>query len=641
MTKREADIQEQLGAEVLKRFEARREHRQARLDEVERLGTLGAAPQREQIGRVAHMSLFEGRNLEAIIGDSDLDDVSWLARGIDASRAVARIISTAGNPIGTGFLVAPGLLMTNNHVIDSVDSAAGMLAEFGFERGTDDQMGRTARFRFEASRLFVTSPDTAFDFTLLVVASTAIDRQSTIDAQGWLPLDPRPDKILEGEPIVLVEHPGGREKQVCVFHSELVDRLDQYLHYTTDSEPGSSGSPAFNRHWQVVGLHHASVPSGHRRRGAREIVNEAIRVSVILDALLTRTHVAGDCATALKLVSDPRVVGNGRVASTVTTPPAPQTRRTVEARATRIVTQPASHYRGRRGYDPDFLDSPIPLPSLTRWVAHDAAPLLSDENDYELRYTHFSTVMSKSRGMPLLTAVNIDGRTSRRLSRKDRDPDHPMTAGNEALRTEVDLEAAADQWFYDGRIDIRYQLGPEVYDATDFDFGHQVRREDPVWGEAAVAIRANDDTFHMTNCATQHKDLNQRTWVKLENAVLGCARDRKMRISVFTGPIFAPGDPEILGVKVPLAFWKIAAWTEQDGLHARGFVLFQNALVKQIQDRLEEALPGLDEVTQLDGMPIAEIARTTSIDFGPLLDVDEGKDGPVRHADESLETLLG
>ena len=40
----------------------------------------------------------------------------------------------------------------------------------------------------------------------------------------------------------------------------MIDALEQFLHYRTDTAPGSSGSPVFNDQWEVVALHHSGVP---------------------------------------------------------------------------------------------------------------------------------------------------------------------------------------------------------------------------------------------------------------------------------------------------------------------------------------------------------------------------------------------
>jgi endonuclease G, mitochondrial len=93
-------------------------------------------------------------------------------------------------------------------------------------------------------------------------------------------------------------------------------------------------------------------------------------------------------------------------------------------------------------------------------------------SEYELKYDHFSVVMSKSRRLAFFTAVNIDG--------------NQLTS----------LDRTNDRWYFDPRIDRKYQSGPELYSNNDLDRGHLVRRLDPVWGQ--LANQANEDTFHFT-----------------------------------------------------------------------------------------------------------------------------------------------
>ena len=55
------------------------------------------------------------------------------------------------------------------------------------------------------------------------------------------------------------------------------------MHYSADTEPGSSGSPVFNDQWEVIALHHASVRAPeHTEFGG--VLNEGIRVSAIVRA---------------------------------------------------------------------------------------------------------------------------------------------------------------------------------------------------------------------------------------------------------------------------------------------------------------------------------------------------------------------
>ncbi|MBB2671536.1 UNVERIFIED_ORG: lysozyme family protein/DNA/RNA endonuclease G (NUC1)/V8-like Glu-specific endopeptidase [Rhizobium esperanzae] len=222
----------------------------------------------------------------------------------------------------------------------------------------------------------------------------------------------------------------------------------------------------------------------------------------------------------------------------------------------------------RAGYDPGFLgaDLEVPWPEFGEEIAADLAPPsdATENRGYELRYTHFGVLFSKSRRSPRVTASNIDGNASVRIKR------------------------GTDQWFYDLRIARELQLGQGAYSDAEIDRGHMVRREDPNWGEQAQ--QANDDTFHYTNSALQHSTLNQgkTLWQGLENYILDSSRTSGFRACVFTGPVFRDDDPELSpsNAQVPQEFWKIVAMPkESGGLHATGYVLSQGDLIRELLER--------------------------------------------------------
>lgn len=648
---------EHLAKAVASRYAERAKPRKEKWASIEKEGVFAAAGMAAAVRRTAHMSLAEGRAmvvagpmpaavpgrdrvLEAIVGPDDSDHVNFLPRGSMAARAVCRLV-VEGQPVGTGFLVAPGVVLTNNHVIKSAEDAREFVAEFDYEFDCDGQLRQPiARFNLEPGRMFVTSDsDAGFDFTFVGVSAKSVDRRASIESFGWLPLDSRRDKILEGEPAVIIQHPRGEVKRLCLFASELVDRLESYIHYTTDTDPGSSGSPVLNRSWQVIGLHHASTTTGDRRRGAPVVVNEGVRASTIIAALgAGGTKATGHTAEVLAALTAPEVLADGRPQGPRLWPAmsagvAPgRGRRPGEElsdggggngigrrlEATAIRAHDAAHFAGRpsasQGYKPNFLGTgrlSVALPRLPEALADDEAALT--DGGTELKYTHFSVVCSASRRLPIVTAVNIDGAKSKSLAREDREFE------------------AADVWFYDLRIPKAQQLPPQVYDRTAFDFGHQVRREDPVWGDMNTCRMANDDTFHMTNCAPQHHNLNTKTWLKLENAVLKAAKENRIKVSVFTGPVLSPRDPAVLDVPIPTAFWKIIAYADGTKLRAHGFIQDQTHLVEDVRSSLE-ALPQLQPASEYQ-VAIADIARVTSLDFGPLVDADELAGG--------LESLTG
>lgn len=233
------------------------------------------------------------------------------------------------------------------------------------------------------------------------------------------------------------------------------------------------------------------------------------------------------------------------------------------------------------GYDPDFLTVRVPLPAS----ALDA---------HELTYPHFSVLLDADRRLAAVTAVNIDGALLRDLPR-------------------------SGDWQLDPRVPESAQTGPEVYARNDLDRGHLVRRRDPGWGEnAADAMTA---TFFYPNAAPQAAGFNQskELWLGLEDHVLGYAETTDQRISVFTAPVLGDDDPPYRGIRIPLRFWKIAAWVGPSGLASAGFVLDQRELV-DTRDGLLAAPPlGAFRTFQV---PVSDIAAMTGVDLGILSDAD-------------------
>lgn len=72
----------------------------------------------------------------------------------------------------------------------------------------------------------------------------------------------------------------------------------------------------------------------------------------------------------------------------------------------------------------------------------------------------------------------------------------------------VRLKRERDRWFLDPRLAEDEQTGEAVYSNNALDRGHLVRRLDPAWGSSrTVAKRANNDTFHFTNCTPPARGL--------------------------------------------------------------------------------------------------------------------------------------
>jgi endonuclease/exonuclease/phosphatase family metal-dependent hydrolase/S1-C subfamily serine protease len=208
---------------------------------------------------------------EKIHKGADFLPARFLADGAARALAVCRIVVPDG--FGTGFLVANRTsIMTNNHVLPNLEAARGSVAEFGFEDGMD-----VTRIPLDPQRLFLT--DEALDFTIVGCDATTLAQVAPV------PLLRSPATVTRGERVNIIQHPGGRPKEIAIYENDVTRVLDKVIRYRTDTEPGSSGSPVFNGQWDLVALHHA----GWAEAGGAA-TNEGIRIAAIVAHLLAQTQ---------------------------------------------------------------------------------------------------------------------------------------------------------------------------------------------------------------------------------------------------------------------------------------------------------------------------------------------------------------
>ena len=283
----------------------------------------------------------------------------------------------------------------------------------------------------------------------------------------------------------------------------------------------------------------------------------------------------------------------------------------------------------RAGYDPHFLDKDLaaPWPGLTdKVMAGLARP--SDEiadRPAEVRYTHFGVRFSAVRRQPVITAVNIDGSSL------------------------VSIKRSNDRWFADGRLPRDIQLTSVDYDHREIDRGHMVRRQDPNWDTAAgrgarsdLAERANGDTFHYTNAAPQHSEMNQgkELWLGLEDYILESARTHGFKACVFTGPVNRDDDREIKpGVLVPREFWKLVVMVnaERKSLHATAYLLSQGDLIRDLLEKRDRSEANEGFVLgpyRTFQIAVSDLADATGYDLSAYVDADPLATERAREAPE-------
>lgn len=619
--------------------------------------------------------------LERIIAGNDLVGISYLKQGLVAGRSVGRIhLRDASGRLagyGTGFLVGPRLLMTNNHVIGSDIAGGRSIIEFDYEY---DELGRdrpTSIFDLDPEYCFITNRQ--LDFTLIGVAESSNNSSRSLSEFGWLHLDGTAGKTLEGEYLTIIQHPNGERKQLCVRENKVLRYTDsRTIWYQTDTVAGSSGSPVSNGRWEVVALHHSGVPATDKQgrwltidgkvfqQGTDEsrikwIANEGIRISRIVEHLRANfsdvqpvqdlleakppvsigdTEHAGRRSMAdhdgspislkwgnseLRLNGPITLVtnngnGSGNGHETGTRPYSNGGRTNGDANGhdngfeAVIINQ--KNYDERPGYDPKFLGAGLTVP-LPRLSASNLAVALKDKK----------------------------GRGSKALELKYYNYSVVMNAKRRlAFIAAVNIDGAlrrstgkreGDRWFFDIRKKgiEEVQLGDDFYKGrmveearkTPFDRGHLVRRLDATWGETkAIAKRNGDDTFHFTNCTPQHFIFNQdstRTlWGGIEDYVLARIENQRQRACVLNGPVFRDDDEKYAntGIRVPRQYWKLVAFAQDGELAASAFLLSQASLLTE-----EEALrPMDDDRAESYQVTIAQLSRITGLDFGPLKAAD-------------------
>ncbi len=568
---------------------------------------------------------------------------------IQAVRAVGRI-ELKNNPrfewVGTGWLVDEDIVVTNRHVAS--EFARGSGGQFTFLSGPSGAMSASIDFLREID----SSATNSFDIRNVLYIEPA---------QGpdiaFLRVRQRASRKL-ATPIALAKSPALAEEQVAVIgypardsrvpETDLMDRIfgnvynkkrlapgqltasgQNEIQHDCSTLGGNSGSVVLGlKSGEAVGLHFSgqflkanfAVPASLVANRLSQVKGQGIKpttpslISAPPKKLVTvegsrnqLSQQSGEVTFEVPLTISVRLGPSGSanvsaidVVAAVSGRPEPDEDEDDELFAEGKVED----YSGREGYVTTFLESAdVPLPQI-----NDTTDLLTfDDNghtEHVLRYQHFSVVMNAKRRMCYYSAVNINGKLSRKVTR--------------------------GPWKIDPRIHKQAQIMKECYgNAPKFSRGHMTRREDPNWGNEIEASLGNADSMHVTNTVPQMQPFNAGIWLGLEDYALQNSREDDMSISVFTGPFFSKNDPNMYGVKIPISFWKVIAFIhdETGELCATGYTMSQRSYLQE-----EEFIFGQHETAQKS---ISSIEQQAGLDFGPLSSVD-----PLHRAGESLSAAL-
>ena len=193
---------------------------------------------------------------EQIIGEDTLRHIYILNLALEAEKAVVHLRTPNG--MGTGFAIAPNLLMTNNHVIASLETAEQTEYTFNYQLDINGKECQIQTVQALPGGAFYTNAE--LDYTVVTLK----------DAPNFgKPLILKNQQMRQDDRVAIIQHPGGHLKKISMQNNFVAYADNKVVQYTTSTLPGSSGSPVFDNEFKVVAIHHSGgmlpEPSTQRR----------------------------------------------------------------------------------------------------------------------------------------------------------------------------------------------------------------------------------------------------------------------------------------------------------------------------------------------------------------------------------------
>ncbi len=191
---------------------------------------------------------------------------------------------------GTGFLVGPDLVLTNDHVIQRLRTGQArwqdVKCRFDYKQaidGTTLDRKKQIEVGLDATGPLVNSrPPSRYDWDPALgdsqpeeidcallrladdVGNTPVgggmgDVQA--ERRGWIDANSVASPLAAGNQVFLLQHPKGEPLQLSIGTVKEFNASGTRVRYDANSKDGSSGSPCLNVDLQLVALHHARDPA--------------------------------------------------------------------------------------------------------------------------------------------------------------------------------------------------------------------------------------------------------------------------------------------------------------------------------------------------------------------------------------------
>ncbi|NES43139.1 MAG: trypsin-like peptidase domain-containing protein [Moorea sp. SIO2C4] len=237
------------------------------------------------VGIVMPPQLSARGRLERLIKktNSFLDVNLWREKLGQIEGQVCRVEVTNNDnsrEFGTGFVIAPNVVITNYHVVESVileqATSSNVILRFDYKQlGDGKVINPGTEYRLvEDDWLIDHSPYTnnplptpdELDYALLRVDGVPGEEpigknpDPNSSKRQWIELPQEPYyQFLPNTPLFIVQHPEAEPLQLA-FDTEAIININENgttVKYKLNTAPGSAGSPCFDINWNLVALHHS------------------------------------------------------------------------------------------------------------------------------------------------------------------------------------------------------------------------------------------------------------------------------------------------------------------------------------------------------------------------------------------------
>jgi Trypsin-like peptidase domain/Effector-associated domain 1 len=225
-----------------------------------------------------------GRSLERTVRGRGFSDIAEWSHQLARIRNTVCRLERGGSPIGTGFLVAPDLVLTAFHAVQGYrDTTGGPFLTCRFDyaiESTGAQFGVVAPIA-ERNWLLAYSPPSPIDASRSDALPTPYDLDYALlrladpigrglspageKQRGWLPLREHFEMPAPKETVSIVQHPLGQPLTIAIGTVVGTNANGTRLRYEVDTSKGSGGAPCFDAGLNLVAMHQASYPGSYQQ----------------------------------------------------------------------------------------------------------------------------------------------------------------------------------------------------------------------------------------------------------------------------------------------------------------------------------------------------------------------------------------